>query len=218
MLLATPSICPDEPCSHIIRNGTHTGSEPGRVPPMSSPFSRWRGDGFLPRLTLLLLLFLHCICCGVSTYLDGSPPPWCPLTPRSPPSCVLVPLGLRECAEADAVVRGERTPQGLGGDLGPPQGWSVRSGATTGLGRQTQSLDPESVRPLLLRCLLPTRRLRRQKGPLGTERSLRIVNGASPAWREPQGPPGGTPTSQPPESSMESGLRDSCPPPRVLPL
>lgn len=139
MLLATPSICPDEPCCHIIRNGTHTGSEPGRVPPTCSPFSRWRGDGFLPRLTLLLLLFLCCICCGVSTYPDGSPPPWCPLTPCSPPcsppSCVLVPLGLRECAEADAVVRGERTPQGLGGALGPAQGWSVRSGATTDLGR-----------------------------------------------------------------------------------
>lgn len=51
------------------------------------------------------------------------------------PHCVLVPLGWRECAEADAVGGGEGTPQGLGGDLGPPQSWSVRSGATADLGR-----------------------------------------------------------------------------------
>lgn len=50
---------------------------------MCSSFSRWHGDCFLPRLTLLLWLFLYCICCGVSTLLDGSPPPWCPLTPCS---------------------------------------------------------------------------------------------------------------------------------------
>lgn len=50
---------------------------------MCSPSSRWHGDCFLPRLTLLLPLFLCCICCGVGALPGRQPPPWCPLTPRS---------------------------------------------------------------------------------------------------------------------------------------
>ena len=50
---------------------------------MCSPSSRWHGDCFLPRLTLLLPLFLCCICCGVGTLPGRQPPPWGPLTPSS---------------------------------------------------------------------------------------------------------------------------------------
>lgn len=78
---------------------------------MYSSFSHWHGDCFLPRLTLLLLMFLYCICCGVSTLPGWQSPSMVPAhSLLLPPSCVLVPLDWWDCAEADAVVRGERTP------------------------------------------------------------------------------------------------------------